>query len=209
MIHYWFWYCLLILFCLEKCPFILTNWSQYKHDELICTSKQKDRNKPFYVTSGQLWCKNNRGFIDTYNFRMLINVFDNYKLIRYNDSTIVIDFAIVRWHTIQSTPNWSGIHLFSRYQTEDDLYVASIRVDGLSTIKKKIKGEYTTLQQSHIQQIQLQQNYRLHFSVCDNTLSLLLNNVMIMQYIDTDLQSGCCGVRTDYCDVVLNTIEIN
>ena len=44
----------------------------------------------------------------------------------------------------------NGILLLSRYQDEDDLYYAGIRVDGHAVIKKKIDGIYYTLSEAKI-----------------------------------------------------------
>lgn len=39
----------------------------------------------------------------------------------------------------------NGLFLFNRYQDSDNIYYTGLRVDGYSTIKKKIKGQYYTM----------------------------------------------------------------
>ena len=44
----------------------------------------------------------------------------------------------------------NGIHLFNRYQDENSIYYTGIRVDGFAFIKKKYRGEYSTLASSRL-----------------------------------------------------------
>lgn len=44
----------------------------------------------------------------------------------------------------------NGVFLISRYEDGNNLYYAGVRVDGTAVVKKKINGEYFTLDQSRI-----------------------------------------------------------
>jgi hypothetical protein len=80
---------------------------------------------------------------------MLINLHNDKKRIAFTDSSFSIIAKIVKTQIPQTPqtkiPEWSGIHLFGRYQSENNLYVVSFRVDNTIVMKKKKSGEYFTL----------------------------------------------------------------
>lgn len=124
-------------------------FSTLKDGEILADSKKKKEfiNNILFATSGQLVCKNQKAFTSTHNFRMLMNFHENdsNKKIAFTDSNFSVVAQIVRNHVTQPIVEWTGIHLFGRYQSENNLYVVSFRLDGTIVMKKKIKGEYTTL----------------------------------------------------------------
>lgn len=44
----------------------------------------------------------------------------------------------------------SGLHAFVRYIRSYNLHVGSIRYDGVVTIKRQLKGDYKTLEESRL-----------------------------------------------------------
>jgi hypothetical protein len=187
------------------------NFENYNEDEIITNSKNNP-NELLTATSGLLTCKYDKGikyaFTNTYNYRMLLTqkINDNMIKVAYNNSKITIIAKIEKWH--DNAPDWSGIHLFSRYQTEDDLYVASYRIDGMITLKKKINGKYYTLCSNLYNPIKLNTEYLLSFEVKDNQLIYYINNNKVLYCNDDELQYGVCGIRCDYCDLYLDNIRI-
>lgn len=114
--------------------------------------KTETRQNPLFATSGQLICKKDidnhkKAFTSTYNFRMLMNFYDDNKSkrIAFTDSKFSVIAKVTSFQEIGKKVEWSGIHLFGRYQSENNLYVVSFRIDGTIVMKKKISGEYTTL----------------------------------------------------------------
>jgi len=47
----------------------------------------------------------------------------------------------------------NGLFLFNRYQDSDDVYYSGIRVDGYSSIKKKINGQYHTMKYEDVLEV--------------------------------------------------------
>jgi hypothetical protein len=193
-------------------PYPKQDFQEYSVDEVITQSSAKDPTKPLMATSGALACKTidgvKQGFTNTHNFRMLFNVVDSasQKTVRITDN---ITTVVARATKIQSgAPSWAGIHIFNRYQTSDDLYVASWRFDGLCTFKKKIKGKYTTLDKVTIGAPQLGSEHILSFEINGNLLSFFIDGQLILQTQDNDLQWGTSGLRSDYCDLYADYIKI-
>lgn len=96
------------------------------------------------TTSGYLL----RGWIDDSVFRVVaIGKDETDREIKWTEQTAKYKAYIDHWHKNGEIPNWSGLHVLARYRSSDDLYVASLRYDGKLTIKRKWKGDYTTLAQ--------------------------------------------------------------
>jgi hypothetical protein len=162
---------------------------------------------------------------DTYNFRLLLN--PHYIIIIKNShdlliqkiawkdysfsATVKIDEWILNSQSNSLVPEWSGVHLFARYITENDLYVASIRKDGQVVIKKKLNGIYTTLSTtkyssaeigaSFSNYIQLKKWYTFKITIVNLLLSFYINDTLILQALDdsqTSINSGTSGIRFDY-----------
>lgn len=192
-------------------PYPSQYFTGYNDQEIIARSSNKDPTAPLIVTSGVLRCeiyKNmKQGFTDTYNFRVLMNGLDeNGKRIGWTNS---ITNAIVTPVMIQpNQPSWAGIHLFSRYQTSDDLYVASFRFDGKITIKKKINGKYTTLAITDFSLPQLGITYKLQFTVKDSQLSFYIDGVKVLTTQDYSLLWGTSGLRIDYTDCYIKQLRM-
>ncbi|MEK7527068.1 MAG: hypothetical protein AAB537_01475 [Patescibacteria group bacterium] len=85
--------------------------------------------------------------LDTDNGYHPQNVFRLVTRNKWQNFRQEIYFQITKINLSQSKERnaWSGILLFNRYQTGDNLYYTGIRVDGYATIKKKTNGTYYTL----------------------------------------------------------------
>jgi hypothetical protein len=71
---------------------------------------------------------------------------------RFKDFSQEVFFSIKKINLSES-PNRNesnGFLLLSRYEDEDNLYYAGLRVDGWAVIKKKVGGKYYTLDESRI-----------------------------------------------------------
>lgn len=193
-------------------PYPKQDFQNYNTNEVITTSSSKDPTKPLMATSGILISKNidgvKEGFTSTYNFRMLCNVIDSASLkkVRLTDSITTVVARPTKIHS--GAPSWAGLHIFGRYQTSDDLYVASWRFDGNCTIKKKVNAQYTTLKSIDIGPPQLGDEHILSFEINGNLLSYFIDGQLVLQTTDTDLKWGTSGVRLDYCDVYLDYLKI-
>ena len=91
-----------------------------------------------------------------------------------------------------------GFKAFARYRTEDDLYVASWRMDGVVQIQKKECGSYTALK--------ILKTYgppapnvwhTIRFDAVGNQLSLYLDGVRVIAITDDTFAWGTVGIRTD------------
>ena len=181
----------------------------YVHNTLIASSSS---NIPHIdVTSGHLYAKHlngsqtwKRGWVQSPVFRMLAKGYHSGGKIRWTDGTqtIRVYFDAVHAHA----PHYAGAHLFARYQTENDLYVASLRHDGQVMIKKKHCDTYTTLAVAAFSQGSVEQNhwYELSFSAYGDELVLAVDGHEELTAIDDTFSWGSMGVRLDYTDTYLD-----
>lgn len=197
------------------------------------------------VTSGKLWSRvtssGERGWTDTYNFRMLAvpttrPIGYGYEFEQWNDMTVSAKFYPKIWQNGDTT--LSGIHLMSRYQTEYDLYVASLRSDGSIYIKRKWCGEYIKIASHYAKdannlplaidgQLPLNKWYNLEFSIVGNVATLKINGIQQFRlsrynlgFVDLTqpwdlnadsievIPSGTAGIRTDYVSTYIDDFEI-
>ena len=185
------------------------DFESYGHNDVIGTSGSAPSH--IDITSGTLYAKHlngsqvwKRGFTATHNFRMLsIGTYDGMP-IRYTDGTTSVRVYFDAVHA--NHPHYTGAHIFGRYQTENDLYVASLRLDGQVMIKKKICGQYQTLsaQPFSAGAVTTDTWYEMSFEVVGNNLSLYINGQLEVNATDNDLSWGSSGVRLDYTDVYID-----
>ena len=194
-------------------PYPKQDFSQFSEGELIAKSSAKDPLNNLIVTSGDITCQNNGGvkdgFTTTYNFRMLLNPMDsNNTRVRYTDYRVTTFGTVERWHP--DRPNWSGMHLFLRYQTSDDLYVASYRTDAQLVIKKKVGGKYSTLAIGSMKTApETGREYVMAFEIEGNNMRFYIDGILQLTAVDSDLTWGTSGVRCDYSDVYFDYIKIS
>ena len=90
-----------------------------------------------------------------------------------------------------------GFKAFVRYRSEDDLYVASWRVDGVVQIKKKQGGTYYTLAQTTKSKPTTGAWHRLRFDAVGSKLDLYLDGTRVLSATDSTFTWGTAGIRTD------------
>lgn len=189
--------------------------------------RNKGGNKFSYLlsTSGLLTCKQNEKILvahtETHNFRALIDYYEGDGIkVAWQDSSIVCNARInKRINDKGKIPEWAGFHLFGRYQTENDLYVASVRMDGNIAIKKKQSGDYTTLamKDCRISMCDIGKIFQIRFDIKNLgsdeknvSLKLYVDSKCVLETIDKTniIFSGTHGIRVDYCDVDIFSISI-
>ena len=185
------------------------DFESYSNNSLIASASSS--HQYIDVTSGSLYAKHlqgsqvwKRGYTTTHNFRMLaVGTYDGMP-IRYRDGKATIR---VYFDNIQSSPaHYAGAHLFLRYQTEYDLYVASLRHDGQVMIKKKVCGQYSTLAVADYSggDVLLDTWYNIEFEARGTDLYFYVNGNLELTASDQDLSWGSTGVRIDYTDTYID-----
>jgi hypothetical protein len=181
----------------------------YSHNSIIASANSGAAH--IDVTSGTLYAKHlsgsqiwKRAWTDTHNFRMLAHGTYNQTRLRWKDGTNQVR---AYFDSIHAQPaHYAGIHLFARYQTEYDLYVASLRLDGQIMIKKKHCGTYTTLAVAPFSQgeVLLDTWYELSFSIQGDTLSFSVDGTEELSTVDDTFSWGSMGVRIDDSDTYID-----
>jgi hypothetical protein len=90
-----------------------------------------------------------------------------------------------------------GFKAFVRYRTENDLYVASWRVDGVVQIKRKKAGTYTTLAQVTKGKPSTGAWHTMRFEAIGTRLDLYLDGTKVLTANDSSFSWGTAGIRTD------------
>lgn len=191
------------------------DFESYTNGSVVETSTNKSAQSHLDVTSGTLESKYagswRRGWTDDHNFRAVAIGYDSQgREIKWTDQVAEYRGYISAWQ--DDAPDWAGMHLFARYRTSDDLYVASIRKDGLATIKRKWNGSYTTLAQTSLPSSVLDGNgelktgdwHWLKFSAIGNDLELFVDDTSVLSTTSGTFSWGTTGIRTDYADIYLD-----
>jgi hypothetical protein len=91
-----------------------------------------------------------------------------------------------------------GFKAFARYRSEDDLYVASWRMDGVVQIQKKQCGEYTALKILHAYGAPSPNAWHhMRFTAVGDQLELFLDGAKVISISDATFAWGTAGIRTD------------
>ena len=189
------------------------DFESYSHNSTIASSSGGASH--IDVTSGSLRAKHlqgsqvwKRAWTDTHNFRMLAHAVYNQQRLRYTDGSQQIRVYFDAQHA--QPAHYSGAHLFARYQTEYDLYVASLRLDGQIIIKKKHCGSYSTLANVPFSQgsVLLDTWYDIEFSTQGETLSFYVDGVEEVSVTDDTFSWGSMGVRIDDADTYIDDWSI-
>lgn len=94
-----------------------------------------------------------------------------------------------------------GVKLFARYRSEDDLYVASWRFDGVVQIQRKLCGEYTTLAiRRDLAPPSAEVWHRIRFAAEDDLLTLSLDGAPVLEATSGTFSWGTAGIRIDSAD---------
>jgi hypothetical protein len=191
---------------LTACPWPGDNFDAYVNGTVIeCDSANALRDH-LEVTSGCLHSKYvgayRRGWTTSNAFRVLAQAYVSGRKAGWERITGTYRGWVASW--LPGAPAWSGFHVFARYQTENDLYVASYRKDGFVTLKKKIGGVYTTLAQKQIGLLQTSRWYTLQLSVSGRTLAMYVNGALQLTTTDSALAWGTTGLRVDYANAYID-----
>ena len=94
-----------------------------------------------------------------------------------------------------------GFKAFVRYRTEEDLYVASWRADGVVQIQKKQCGVYTALaMRRDLAPPSANAWHSIRFEAVGDALSLWLDGSLAMTVTDATFAWGTAGIRVDSFD---------
>ena len=90
-----------------------------------------------------------------------------------------------------------GFKAFVRYRSENDLYVASWRTDGIVQIKRKKAGTYATLAQVTKSKPSTGTWHTMRFDAIGSRLDLYLDGTKVLSATDSSFSWGTAGIRTD------------
>lgn len=100
-----------------------------------------------------------------------------------------------------NTINYPGFKVFARYRSEDDLYVASWRMDGVAQIQKKHCGTYTALAIVKSYGAPAPRTWHwIRFDAIGDQLALYLDGKLVVTAKDPTFSWGTAGIRIDSMD---------
>jgi hypothetical protein len=127
-------------------------------------------------------------------FRALALGHANGELVKWTDQRSEYRF----YYGGTTTAVLPGFKIFARYRSEDDLYVASWRVDGVVQIQRKQCGEYTTLaRRTGMEMPSLRAWHRIRFDAIGETLALYLDDKPVLATQSNTFRWGTVGIRID------------
>lgn len=196
------------------------DFASYEDGGLIESSANKSLQSHLEITSGVLSALHingsqlyKRATTNTYNFRMLIQGLYDGQRVKWTDQALRVRFYIDSWQ--DTNTEWQGVHLFTRYRTEDDLYVASLRSNGEVLIKEVVNDAKHTLvegqlrdQNGNVRPFNTRQWYTLTFVAIGNNLRFYVDGVLQLETTDGSFSWGTAGIRTDYANVILDDVRL-
>lgn len=204
---------------------LITNEWAFRHAH---SSKAHDSNR-WLVTSGSLFARDGKGYSgipDTGPVDATSSDGNNSAVFRmvsransFSDCTVSINFTPMSWAHGGPKNDWSGFHIFLRYQSETELYVVSVmRSDGSIAIKKKTTGgpsnggTYTPLAEGKITPLSMNHPHTAvaHITGTDvATIDLTIDGKPVLQATDSHnaLKAGRIGIRADDLQFELTSIE--
>lgn len=143
-----------------------------------------------------------RGKIQTTSggaFRALALAFEGTDVdpVKWTDQSVEYRFNFAKWTAAGVNP---GFKAFARYRSEDDLYVASWRKDGIVQIQKKQCGAYTLLKKIDFGPPSPNTWHTLRFDAIGNELVVYLDGERVLATTDGTFSWGTVGIRTDATD---------
>jgi hypothetical protein len=121
----------------------------------------------------------------------------NSRPIKWTDQGIEYRF----FHRKRSSVPLAGFKVFARYRSENDLYVASWRFDGVVQIQRKLCGQYTALAviKDHGPP-SLGVWHWIRFEAVGDQLRLYLDDDLVLSATSSSLSWGTAGIRIDSAD---------
>ena len=173
----------------------------YASSTTVECSSAKSKRSHLDVTSGCLTATslggNVGGKISTNNFRALAlgKTAAADTPVKWTDQRIEYRFY---YSTQTSTIGNPGFKAFARYRTEDDLYVASWRMDGVVQIQKKQCGVYTALAVlPHYGAPSKNTWHTIRFDAIGDRLVLVLDGNQVLSTTSSTFSWGTAGIRID------------
>ena len=168
-----------------------------------CSSSKSTRSH-LDVTSGCLTATsvsgNVGGKISTNNFRALAlgKTAASDTPVKWTDQRIEYRFY---YSSQTSTVGNPGFKAFARYRTENDLYVASWRMDGVVQIQKKQCGIYTALAVLPSYGAPSKNAWHtIRFDAIGDRLVLALDGTQVLSVANSTFSWGTAGIRIDSAD---------
>jgi len=173
---------------------------------LVECASDKTRRPHLDVTAGCLDAvllsdRYRRGRIDATGdgaFRAIALGDDPDHPVKWTDQAIEYRF----WYAAPSgSGNVPGFKAFTRYRTEDDLYVGGWRTDGVAMIQKKQCGKYTVLAlDDHAGAPSRNAWHRIRFEAHGDDLELWLDGARALTATSNTFSWGTAGLRVDSMD---------
>jgi hypothetical protein len=164
-------------------------------------SSAKSKRSHLDVTSGCLTATSVSGDvggkISTNNFRALAlgKTATDDSPVKWTDQRIEYRFY---YSSQTGTVGNPGFKAFARYRTENDLYVASWRMDGVVQIQKKHCGVYTALAVlPHHGAPSKNAWHTIRFDAIGDRLVLALDGTQVLSVTSTTFSWGTAGIRID------------
>jgi len=145
-------------------------------------------------TRGQIQAESD----DAFRMVALGHTANNSAPVKWTDTGVQYRFYYSAQHGTLNNP---GFKAFLRYRTEDDLYVASWRTDGVVQIQRKQCGIYTPLKILPSYGAPSKNAWHtLKFTAVGPTLTLTLDGKQVIQVNDSNFSWGTAGIRVDAMD---------
>ncbi len=186
------------------------DFSGYGLPELVECSDDKERRSHLDVTAGCLDAvavgssAYTRGLIHTNAdgyFRAVALGYspgDTLYPIKWTDQGV--EYRFFHHGRIASAGN-PGFKAFARYRSENDLYVASWRLDGVLQIQRKLCGEYTSLAANEdFGPPSAEVWHSIRFEAVGDQLSLYIDDALALSATSGSLSWGTAGIRIDSAD---------
>ena len=183
-------------------PWGTESFTAYPASAMVECSNNKSTRHHLDVTAGCLNTVNDtHGVISSTSagaFRAVVLGYaptDSDHPVRYTDQSIEYSFFYTGTSGAGVLP---GFKAFARYNTEEDLYVASWRVDGVVQIQRKQCGVYTPLEILKTYGAPSTNAWHtIRFTAIGDTLELYLDGAKVITVTDQAFASGTMGIRTD------------
>jgi hypothetical protein len=118
--------------------------------------------------------------------------------IKWTDQSVSTRFW---FHAATGDANLPGVKLFARYRDEDDLYVASWRLDGVVQIQQKRCGVYTALAVTRAFGPPAPDAWHsIRLDAIDDQLDLYVDDVHALDVTTSTFAWGTAGLRIDALD---------
>lgn len=202
---------------------LITNEYAFHHPD----EKEAHESDRWWVTSGSLFARDGSGYSGVPDRKSVDpkssqgNNSAAFRMISrndgYEDTEVRLRFTPLAWAPGGASNDWSGFHVFARYKSETQLYVASaMRSSKTVAIKKKTSGgpsndgTYQTLAEAPlVVHMDKTHDVVLRVTGADHvTLALEVNGVVVLNATDSTnaINSGRIGVRADDLEFSIDSI---